>query len=415
MRLATLLFVLAIATSALAGSFSESMLHGVTMLQARRYEEAAASFLEAREADPASEPARKGLAAAWSGLGTERLHAGRLRESRALLEKAVEIRPEAADLHLLLAQVQFRAGDVAGARREVDLALEITPGNAVARDLSGDLYYHEGRLNLAVGEWEVAAAAGRTRSLSEKIERGRGDMIAEEGMERETSRFFVVQFDSNVPRLLVQAIFKLLDDSFNFMHDQLGDYPRDAIQVLLYSQQAFRDVTNAPVWAGGLYDGKIRIPVGNLRIEGARDLPSLLKILTEVYNLPATLTHEMAHAFVSRMAPAGLPLWFNEGLATTFEGWDPAKVREWLAQNAPAAFASLDDIDRGLQGRSGNVSAAYGAARLAINEIIEIRGAGAVRGILKGVGDGRPFPDVFADEVRLDLREFEERWRKGLP
>ena len=37
-----------------------------------------------------------------------------------------------------------------------------------------------------------------------------------------------------------------LDEAFNVLHDKLGEYPREEIPVVLYSQMAFRDVTRAP-------------------------------------------------------------------------------------------------------------------------------------------------------------------------
>ena len=104
---------------------------------------------------------------------------------------------------------------------------------------------------------------------------------------------------------------------------------------------AFRDVTQAPDWSGGLFDGRvIRIPVGGLAT--VEEAAGLLNILI----------HEMTHAFLYRMAPEGLPLWFNEGLATTFQGWDPAKIapgssstrprgsRRWTTSTAPCGAAA---------------------------------------------------------------------------
>jgi hypothetical protein len=157
-----------------------------------------------------------------------------------------------------------------------------------------------------------------------------------------------------------------------------------------------------PDWAGGSYDGKIRIPVGGLTI------------IQEAAGLLGILVHEMAHAFLHRMAPQGLPLWFNEGIATTFQGWDPVKIRAWFTQHPPEGLATLSDVDRGLRGHGASVEAAYAAARLTIADMEDLRGFGAVRRIIAGVGEGRPFAEVFLEEMRLEIFEFEERWRKGL-
>jgi len=390
------------AQAAGAGSFSENAKRGFAMMQSQRFEEAAESFAEALKVEPASEPARKGLASAWAALGLSHLHAGRLRQSRDCFEQAVAARPESAEYRLLLAQALYREGEMRAARRETDQALELAPDGAAARDLSGDLYDREGQLNLAIAEWEAAAKAGGSPMLAEKIARGRREMTAEEGMGRESSRYFVILYERDVPRSLVQGFLPLLDTAFNTLHDRLGEYPRDEIKVILYSRVAYRDITQAPDWSGGAYDGKIRIPVGGLTT------------VEEAAGLLAILIHEMTHAFLYRMAPRGLPLWFNEGLATMFQGWEPAMVHAWIAEHPPEGIETLDDVDRTLRGRGGTVTAGYAAARLAIGELEEVRGFGAVRRIISGVGAGQPFADVFRDEVRMDLAEFQDRWRRSL-
>jgi hypothetical protein len=98
-----------------------------------------------------------------------------------------------------------------------------------------------------------------------------------------------------------------------------------------------------------------------------------------------------------------------------FQGWDPAKIRTWLAENPTAGLTTLGDVDRTLRGRGGNVTAGYAAARLAINDLEELRGFGAVRRIIAGVGAGQPFDEVFRDEARMEIAEFQDRWRRGLP
>lgn len=375
---------------------------GYEHLVAGRFAEAAASLEKALEAEPSSEPLRAALARARAELAGGHLQSGRLAESREALESAVGLAPGEAAYHALLALVLFRQNQLREARRVVDEALELAPGNARARELSGDLYDREGLLNRAVGEWEEAVLAGGSHALAGKIERGRREMAVEEGMGRESSRYFVVLYDRDVPQALVKDLFGPLDEAFNVLHDRLGEYPRDEITVILYSRVAFRDVTRMPDWAGGAYDGKIRIPVGGL------------STLQEAAGLLGILVHEMAHAFLHRMAPEGLPRWFNEGLATTFQGWDPAAVRAWLANHPPEGIATLADVDRGLVGRGASVDAAYAAARLAVAEMEELRGAGAVRRVIAGVGEGRPFAEVFSEEMRLEVPEFEERWAKGL-
>jgi hypothetical protein len=300
--------------------------------------------------------------------------------------------------------VEFSLRDTRAARRDVDRVRELEPDNVAARELSGDVYALDGRLNQAMGEWTAAAEAGETRALAEKIARGRREMAAEEGMERESSRYFTILYEREVPRDLVRGFFGLLDQAFDVLHDRLGEYPRNGITVILYARSAFRAVTRAPEWSGGQYDGKIRMPVGGLTT------------VEEAVGLFDLLVHEMTHAFLHQMAPVGLPLWFNEGLATSFQdGWDVASTRTYLAGHPPGSPASLAGVERALRGHGGDVRAAYGAARLAIAELEEMRGFGAVRRIIAGVGAGAPFADVFREEAHVEVSEFEDRWRRSLP
>ena len=333
----------------------------------------------------------------------EALGAGRLDEGRDLLEEAVAARPDAPGIRLRLAAALLRAGDLRAARREVDRVLELAPDDAAARELSGDLHYRAGELNLAGGEWEAAARSAASHALAAKLEQARREMDAEQGLDRETSRNFAVLYDDRVPRELVQGFFRSLDEAFEMLRDELGDSPRDPIIVILYSGAAFSDVTRAPHWVGGLYDGKIRVPVGGL--ESIEEAAGLLGILV----------HEMTHAFLHRMAPEGLPRWFGEGLATRFQGLEPDEARAWLERHPAPDLATLAALDRALVGRGGDVNAAYAAATLAVAEIVDARGFGAVRRIVGAVGAGMPFGTALEDDGRMTPAELEERWRRGLP
>ena len=400
--LPALLLIAIPAPAGCAQSFSELVKRGFEQLQSRQFEEAAVDFGLALEIEPASEPARKGLARAFAGLASAiSMPAGSGRAASSSRRPSKPSRE--APTTICFWPRSFSRGPTPvppGAKSSVRWSS--APDSAAARELSGDIHDREGRLNLAIGEWEAAARHNGSPGLAGKIARGRREMTAEEGMSRESSRYFVILFEREVPRDLVQGFFKALDQAFDSLHDRLGEYPRDELTVLLYARNAFTSITQAPDWAGGLYDGKIRIPVGGL------------KSVEEASGLQSVLVHEMTHAFLYRMAPVGLPLWFNEGLATAFQGWDSAKIRAYFSEHPPEALGSLADVDQALLGRRGDVTAAYAAARLAIGELEEMRGFGAVRRIIAGVGDGIPFADVFRDEARVEVSEFEDRWRRNL-
>ena len=75
---------------------------------------------------------------------------------------------------------------------------------------------------------------------------------------------------------------------------------------MLYEHDEFRDVTRAHSWASGLFDGKIRLPVGPT-LPPARDLERLV-------------VHEYAHAAIHDLSRGRAPRWLHEGLAQVLEG-----------------------------------------------------------------------------------------------
>src|SRR6267143_2303222 len=116
-------------------------------------EESIGHFDEAIERDPTFAPAYVGLANAYDSLGT--IYFGvpasevRPKELKAA-RKALELDPELADAHLLLANVQQKQWQWAEAETEYKLALELNPSNAVAQSGFADWLLCQGRIDEAL-------------------------------------------------------------------------------------------------------------------------------------------------------------------------------------------------------------------------------------------------------------------------
>jgi hypothetical protein len=106
----------------------------------------------------------------------------------------------------------------------------------------------------------------------------------------------------------------------------LNSYPSEAITVLLYTDRQFQDITRAPAWAGGEFDGRIRVAVaGALRTPAALD---------------RVMVHEFVHAAIATLAPRGVPVWVHEGLASVLESKDQAWVSTARGNQAAAPAES---------------------------------------------------------------------------
>jgi hypothetical protein len=391
-------------TTAAIGS-PDSLRHGVEHFNAGNYEEAIRLFEEALREDPESPAALRNLAFAFSALGHARFRVGDFQGAVENLEEAIDHWPSEPSFHLLLAASFFRQGDLYSAQRAVDEVLALDEENAQARDLLGDIYYQEGSLSRAIPEWERALAQGgpHTARLAAKIQRAEKESRAEGSFDREVSVHFTLQYDDSVPDGLATALLAEMEEAYDTIGGELGSYPEGDIPVILYPKLLFTEVTRNPLWVAGSFDGKIRIPLRGLATPS--DLGRIRPILT----------HELVHAFVRQMAPAGLPLWFEEGLAKHFEGIPSDQARAFLEKHPDSFARTLTGLNQGLRGRAGSVESSYLAALLAIRNLIEAEGFWTVRTILETVGGGVPFETAFRQETRTEVAEFEEDWSSSLP
>jgi tetratricopeptide (TPR) repeat protein len=212
------------------------------------------------------------------------------------------------------AHLQGRASE---ARRHVQRALEVNPRFTPASLLLGELAYREGDLTLAIKTYEKALAfSPRNRDLSTRLQQWRQEAdVHSSFVERRQDRFRVM-FEGHVEQHLATRATAVLNDAFWRIGGVLGAYPSDPVLVTLYTARQFRDITRAPEWAGGVYDGRIRIPAA-----GAAQKPEVFE---------RVLAHELTHAMIASIVPQGIPTWLHEGLAQHFEGADPEAARRRL-------------------------------------------------------------------------------------
>jgi hypothetical protein len=126
--------------------------------------------------------------------------------------------------------------------------------------------------------------------------------------------------DPDAEPLRVDMIARVAQGILDEAGAATGTPPRAQLTLVIYpSLGELRASTRAPPWAGGIYDGAVRVPHDSTRELG-------IKI--------ATLRHEIMHAQL-HAAIGCMPAWFNEGIATYFAS-DP---------NMHAILALLRDRD----------------------------------------------------------------------
>ena len=112
-------------------------------------------------------------------------------------------------------------------------------------------------------------------------------------------------YDGDVDLELAGEVMEYLEDEYWNITNAYRHAPQQPITLQLFPTRAFREVTQSPDWVGGLYDGKIRVPLGGL--------DALTRRAKQV------LSHELTHAVVHSKSRGNCPRWLHEGLAQMSE------------------------------------------------------------------------------------------------
>jgi len=171
----------------------------------------------------------------------------------------------------------------------------------------------------------------------------------------------------------------------------LSTLPLLPVPVVLYSNEQFRDITRAPDWAAGAFDGIVRIPV--------RDA------LADPAELDRVLAHEFTHAVVYSLAPRGVPIWLNEGLATVLESEGPGVAESAVTASPEARSLSLRLLARPFGGLPAEAAAvAYGKSALAARRLLDEAGGFAIANLLRDIESGAPFEELVHHRPQVDIQ-----------
>ncbi|HSP89285.1 MAG TPA: tetratricopeptide repeat protein [Vicinamibacterales bacterium] len=327
-------------------------------LEEGRYKDADAAFARALAAAPEDPALLLG-----AGLAARRLsHAARARE---LLTRALQIDPALTPASQLLGTMLYESGDLEGAIRVYDAALVRAPDQV--------------RMAARVGEWRQEAAL-------------------HEGFRRTLGGHFTVLFEGPAEEEAAAAAVDILESAYDSIGGLLQAFPAEPITVVLYTQQQFRDITRTPGWSGGLFDGRIRLPVRG----GLADRREFERVLT----------HEYVHALVHSVAAGGVPAWLNEGLAAALETGGADRARKAIARGTVVPLRSLERSFASLPDSA--VTGAYAGSALAVLDILDRVGPSRLMGLLADLGAGADFDRAFTSWVQMPFADFQREWAEKI-
>lgn len=279
---------------------------GVGLMQKGQFAQALEPLFQALEALPDNAVIRRNLAECYLGLGMQHLEARRFLEAEKALQSGKNYAYDDARFWLYRGYAFLRQGDYGAAEGELLEALSMDEANPAGHQLLGQLYYETGRLHRAIESWQrTLELTPENAEVVALLQKARRELSVETAMTRDYGLNFTISYDGQAHGEVGSQVLEVLEDAYREIGYDLNFYPETQVPVLLYATQDFAELTNSPDWAGGLYDGKIRIPIGG--VTGMNN------------NLRALLYHEYVHVAVRFLANGRCPVWFNEGLAEIAE------------------------------------------------------------------------------------------------
>lgn len=327
--------------------------------------------------------------------GWDAINAGRPADAAQIFGQALDKAPHHPGLLVGAATAAHLLGKSEAARLFLIDALKQDPTFTTASLLLGELLYRTGDLNGAIATYDDALRYAPDHvQITRKLESWRKEADLHGRFDQKIGVHFTVLFEGPAEAQLAARAVEILEKAYWRLGAALYSYPPDVLTVVLYTQEQFRDVTQSPAWAGGAFDGRIRLPV-----RGA---------LQNMREFERVLTHELTHAFIRSIGGRNVPYWLDEGLAMYFDGSDITARRrdvQKATELLPLArleqsFASLDNTGARL---------AYAESAVAVDRLLDLAGTTAVANLLTDLGAGIPLAQAFERHILMTYAEFQQR------
>jgi hypothetical protein len=322
--------------------------------------------------------------------------AGNYNDSRRDFERSLENEPENPAILNYYAALLIRTGNARQAIPYAERAVRLAPDSADALAVLGYAQFAADRAKDAIQSWKRSLALRPDASIQQVIARAQREASAESSYsERETGHFILRYEGAQSSADFRSQLLSTLESDYVELSHQFGGEPRSSVQVILYTNQAFFDVTQEPSWVGALNDGKVRIPL--------QGLDSVTSSLARV------LKHELTHSFVNQLALGRCPHWLNEGIAQMMEPRAVARGAQLaqlfqLQREVPlyaleGGFSSLTEMQAAL---------AYDESLAAVLYIRDRYGMSDLLRILERLGHGESTEAALRSTIHCDYRQLQD-------
>lgn len=396
---------------------------GVEEANTRRFDEAEKSLRTARSHLGNKGRVVSNLAFVTAVQGNEAALAGDLKKGQARLEESLELLSETEDpvllkqVHSALAGIYTKQGmnlpgsDRGGRQSLFRKALEFDPAQPVALFELGQIAYANYDLADALVFYEASYRASPLPELAALIQKVQTEVAEAGDFQTQDRGSFKISFEGREAKAVADKTRALLGDAQRDIGRMVGLRPKDVIPVVIYSAGQFQNIMGLHPWAGAAFDGKIRLPLGDLSDAEIREGEARIRQI--VY-------HEYTHALIqNHVGSRSVPIWLHEGLAQLSAGetppvGDPAWVIRALGTGmipTPSEMSGQFADERDSQVAAALYYVSFSFVRYLIEEE---GGWPRMRRVIDRLVAGDSVDQAFQSVHRRSLAEMEEKWLVAL-
>ena len=246
------------------------------------------------------------IAAGYFIAGKHEYEHGNFPTARAYLDTALRFDDRNPSVLNYYAVVLAKTGHASEALPYAERAVRASPDSPDSLTVLGYVQYAADRDQDAIRTWKRSLEIRPDASVQQLLAKAERDTTVQANYSQHQSAHFTLHYEGQqTSESLRSQLLATLDSEYDDLARELGIAPRDNIPVVLYTNQTFFDVTQAPSWSGAINDGKMRIPVQGI----SSVTPELARVLK----------HELAHSFINQLSAGRCPQWLNEGIAQAVE------------------------------------------------------------------------------------------------
>lgn len=372
------------------------------LLKTGQWEKAIEELTETYETTNSDPNLKYYLAYCFEQLAAAAINEKRFKDAIDQLENAAQYVNDQPRIYMGIGACHFSLSQYEEAEEAFHRAIRMQPDHLSAHKMLGEIYYLTNNMEDARNHWEKALKIKPDDEYIKKrvAQLKKYDQMAGD-IETEVDSMFSVSFNGTRKPELRELVLTMLEEISRRVGQELNLYPKRQIPVILLTNQAFFDITGSPQWAGGVYEGHIKVPVDNYDAK-------LLRVV---------LAHEYVHAVMFDRLSFRCPWWLNEGLAQYLSGdrsGNNKKLQLAVQFIKEGNVPRLEDLPGNLLkgGDTKSIQTAYALGLSAVQYFVDNYGISDMQYVLDLMAEGKDFGSVINQITGYTFAEFQENWKE---